>query len=273
MRLLPPSKSLLTATVTLLVTYWPALASVYDNGAPDRVDAWEMTAFVQADDFVLAKATRLDRVTFWEADALPFAFAGSFDWQIHSNTVGNSPGDVIASGTSANLSRVATGATVRGGYPEYLATFDIAPLSLPPGTYWLALHNGPPSNFLDYVLYWETTAAGDTLVSHERFTETPGPWYTNTYPGHSGELAFQIHGASAPDIATLAFQGDGLHLSVTTEAGYNYQIEYKNNIKDVAWTPLPGGEFVSGTGQNVDVVDHTPGVRNLPHRFYRAKLL
>src|SRR3954471_23147747 len=117
-----------------------ASGSVYDNGAPDRIDAWEMTSFVQADNFRLAKPARLERVTFWEADALPLAFAGSFDWQIHSNATGNSPGDVIASGTSSNLSRVATGMTVRGGYPEYLVTFDITPLSLAPGIYWLALH-------------------------------------------------------------------------------------------------------------------------------------
>ncbi len=54
-------------------------------------------------------------------------------------------GPAVFTGTSTNLTHVATG-FIFFGYLEYITTFDITPVSLPAGAYWLALHNGPLTN-------------------------------------------------------------------------------------------------------------------------------
>src|SRR4051794_2959157 len=89
----------LFAALAIFVSRSPATAALYDNGAPDHHDAWEMTSFVQADNFLLSRSARIEHVTFWAAET-PLSFAGSVDWQIHSNSSDNGPGDVVASGTS-----------------------------------------------------------------------------------------------------------------------------------------------------------------------------
>ena len=253
-----------------MLAFVPAKADVvYDNGPPDHSEGWEMTSFVQADDITLQKAARFEGVMFWVAQAGPFA--GSIYWEIYSNASNDSPGTLLYSGTATNVSYLATGITVFPVYPEYVVTFSVTPVSLAPGVYWLALHNGPLSNSTGLDIYWEGTPDAGARPSKEKYTNTDGPWYENVYPGLPSELAFQVSGVLAPDITGPTLQSNGPHISFTTTAGYYYQVEYKNNLSDPSWLPLPGAESVAGTGNIVEVIDHNAS--GLTRRFYRAKLL
>jgi hypothetical protein len=243
---------------------------IHDNGPPDHAEGWEITSFVQADDFTLQKAARFEAVTFWVAEAGPFE--GSIYWEIYSNSASDSPGTRLYSGTTNNLSHVATGITVFPVYPEFVITFNITPVNLPPGVYWLALHNGPLSHTTPLSIYWEGTPGSGARASQEKFVNTD-TWYDNIYPGLPSELAFQMFGVMAPDIAILAVQNNGPHISFTTTAGYNYQVEYKNSLADQSWAPLPGAEFIAGTGNIVQVIDSDASQQALRRRFYRARLL
>jgi hypothetical protein len=73
---------------------------------------------------------------------------------------------------------------------------------------------------------------------------------------------------TATGVTTLALMAtvshSGTALSFRTLAGYNYQIEYKNDLTDANWTPL--GSPISGNG-SIQVVNDTPGQT---HRFYRV---
>ena len=96
----------------------------------------------------------MENVKFWDFEGIG-SFVGSIVWQIYSNAENNRPGALLFNGTSTNLTHVATGFIVFG-YAEYITTFDIAPVSLPAGTYWLALHNGPLTNDTNLGrVYWE----------------------------------------------------------------------------------------------------------------------
>ena len=101
---------------------------------------------------------------FWNFEGSG-SFEGSIVWQIYSNAGNNRPGTLLFNGTSTNLTHVATG-FIFFGYPEYITTFDIAPVSLPAGTYWLALHNGPLTNDTNLGrVYWETPTTGQASAS------------------------------------------------------------------------------------------------------------
>ena len=67
-----------------------------------------------------------------------------------------------------------------------------------------------------------------------------------------------------PDLTDISVNGDQSTLTWPTLVGQNYQVEYKDNIDDPAWTPL--GIPVAGTGNPLNFDDNNNYV---PHRFYR----
>ena len=80
---------------------------------------------------------------------------GSLFWAIQSDS-GGSPGATVASGTTSNVSRQATGLKDSSQtFIEFENTFDIPITNLFAGTYWLTLHDGPlaATDFADF--YWE----------------------------------------------------------------------------------------------------------------------
>ncbi len=181
----------------------PARAELlYDNGFPSLTNGFELTHWIEADDFTLDTAAHLEGVKFWSFEGAG-SFEGSIVWQIYSNGPGGTPGALLFSGISANSTRVATG-FFYFGYAEYITTFDITPKLLPAGTYWLALHNGPLSN--DTALgrvYWETTSTLGARESRSQirsqFSPFIGLWLSNSIPpGTPSECAFQLNGTASP---------------------------------------------------------------------------
>ncbi len=174
---------------------------LYDNGPPSLTNGFELTHWIEADDFTLEVAARLESVKVWSFEGAG-SFEGSIVWQIYSNAPGGTPGTILFSGTSTNLTHVATG-SFYFGYAEYVTTFDITPKFLPAGTYWLALHNGPLSN--DSALgrvYWETTSTLGARESRSQIRSQMSPfislWLSNSIPpGAPSECAFQLNGTSS----------------------------------------------------------------------------
>ena len=70
-----------------------------------------------------------------------------------------------------------------------------------------------------------------------------------------------------PDLTGISASGNQYTVTWPTIAGQNYQVEYKDNLDDPAWTPL--GVPVAGTGNPLNVNDNN---NNAPHRFYRLMI-
>ena len=249
---------------------------IHDNGPPAPAeDGWEMTNWVEADDFTLEAGSRILAIKFWDFE-IPGSFGGSVSWRIYSNASSNSPGARIASGTSSNLTHAATGAVAFGPYREFVTTLQIVPVDLQRGIYWLALQIPAPANNPSRVFYWESTLRAGRFASHNRpvlADGTEGLWRTNEFPSYPSELAFQIEGIRAPRVTSFTV-GNGIpKLRFTTTANQNYRVEFKNNLLEPAWSPLPGWENVAGNGQEIVVEDSDPGLRTQSKRFYRAVLL
>ena len=166
--------------------------------------ATRLTHWIEADDFTLDTAARLEGVKVWSFEGAG-SFEGSILWQIYSNSANNTPGTLLFTGTSTNLTHVATG-FVYFGYAEHIITFDITPTTLTAGTYWLALHNGPLTN--DSVLgrvYWETTSTLGARGSRSDISPFLGLWLSNAVPpGAPSECAFQLNGTLSPAALAVA---------------------------------------------------------------------
>jgi hypothetical protein len=175
---------------------------IFDNGSSNQDDGWEMTQYWEADDFVLQDWTRISGFKFWNY-ARTGAFTGSITWEIYTNSSSNTPGRLIWTGTSSGVTHSLTGFDLFGTLFEGITTFQISPLTLERGTYWVAFHNGPRT-YLTRGMFWAPSGKRKTsgTPSHSRQTQSTGPWYSNDYPGMSPDLAFQIFGQIVPPLTT-----------------------------------------------------------------------
>ncbi len=243
-----------------------------------------MTGWMVADDFTLFTAARIEGIQFSELENNG-VFQGTILWRIYANSATDEPGLLLYSGTAASVNHAATG-FVDPPSEEFTDTFAIDPVSLPPGIYWLALHNGPLSNGSNQRVYWERTSTSGFRGSESDIgcgfagpLACPSPafandWGSNNAPdAPNSELVFQLSGVFGPSITGIARSSGIPQISFTTTAGQSYRVEYKNNLTDASWTTLPGSEMISGTGNIVQVIDSDPNIATVRHRFYRAVLL
>ncbi len=255
--------------------------NVYDNGPPyrpsppDHAVGMEMTAFIQADDFTLARPARLEGITFSDLER-GNNFQGVILVRIYSNASDDTPGAQLYENLSTSVNHVApVPAFVDPPLTEYINTVGITAVDLPAGTYWLALHNGPLSNGTKSYFYWEQAAGAGPRASELKFGPGfQGPWISNsTSDFPNAELVFQLTGVAAPQITAVSRSNGRPQISFTTSVSRYYRVEYKDALSDPSWTPVSGAESISGTGNPVQVTDPDPNVGNLPHRFYHAILL
>jgi hypothetical protein len=71
---------------------------------------------------------------------------------------------------------------------------------------------------------------------------------------------------ASPVVLTATRSGANINISFQTTSGFNYQVQYKNNLTDPSWTAL--GSPVVGDGTIKSVVDPTSG----SSRFYRVQI-
>lgn len=231
-----------------------------------------MTHWIDANQFSLGAAATLGTIKFWDVEASA-SFQGSVVWQIRANAANNTPGTILFSGTAMQVTHTSTGRKVDGVYPEFLNTFAVSSISLPAGSYWLVLHNGPLSNNLGQDIFWESAINASSAESLSDEAPFNGNWETN---GPSSQLAFQLIGVPdslRPRITAISRTNGVPQISFTTVSGQNYRMEYKNNITDASWTTVSGSENVPGTGGVVQKSDPDPTVVTRTRRFYRVMLL
>lgn len=256
-----------SAGLSLAGGSWAAI--IFDNGLPDRAGhGSEMTHWIEADDFTLTEPARIETITFWDIETTG-RFSSTVVWQIYANSPSGGPGALLYSGAVTDANHVATGFFV-DSRQEYVTTINIVPASLPRGTYWLGLHNGLLSNTQNLNVYWETTDTGSGLASQHRIAPFNGSWFTNAFPPLPPDFAFRLEGAVAPKLEGVGNKGGVPWLSFTTAHGYNYRVDYKTGVGDQRWTPLSGAENLVGTGELVQVSDHSANAGS--HRFYRVSL-
>jgi hypothetical protein len=242
---------------------------IYDNGSPSLLEGWEMTNWKDGDQFTCDVPSILTAVRFWTIETKP-TFYGSVFWEIRSTSAGDLPGDVLYSGMSLGASRLATGRRTCGA-AEVVNTFDMPAVSLPTGTYWLVLHNGPLSNTSSQSMFWGHAISTQTRPSRADMAPFLGQWYSN---GLASPLAFQLYGVPEtlrPRVKTFAKDSAGGRIVFTAVSGQNYRVEYKDNVPDAAWSTLSGYDGVVGYGQEFEAVDRNAG--SLPRRFYRVVLI
>lgn len=252
---------------------------LYDNGPPGLSDGYEMTHWREADRFVLGQGIIVDHVRYWDFQLSPSAFAGSVVWEIRGNSTSNTPGALLFSGITLNPTRTATGRINIDPLfpvPEYVVTFDTPSLTLPAGSYWLVLHNGPLSNNAGRSLYWEAANNTGTAPSLSDVAPFNSVWGSNSASSAPlSKVSFQLFGApeSAVPRVTAVRRSNGVpRVSFTTAAGQSYRVEYKNALSEQGWTVVTGAENVPGNGGTMEVADSDPAATQITRRFYRVVL-
>ena len=193
-------RHLLAAALALLAGAAPSPAAVvFDNGAPDLVNALEMTGWILAEDFTLAALTNISGVVFWALES-PTTYQGSFSWAIHANNAGT-PSAALQNGTGLAVTRESTGRSAFG-LSEYKYTFGIAPTNLAAGSYWLALHNGPLTTTIPTGFYWGT--APTVNGARARMDEAP---FEGAFTATTRELAYQLTTVPEPGVSTALLGG------------------------------------------------------------------
>ena len=245
---------------------------IFDNGVSNQDDGWEMTQFYEADDFSIAERTQLSGFKFWNYARTGY-FTGTITWEIYAD-IGGSPAHLVANGASSASTHTPTGFSLFGLLFEAVTTFDVPPVTLDPGTYWLALHNGPRQH-VTRGMFWAPTgkkrSSGTPSRSREALSD--GTWYSNDYPGMSPDLAFQVFGTVVPGVFGSGFVNGSPVVRFMSKVGKTYRLEYKRSLTDASWIAVPGRESIAGTGGEMQVDDPQSDARTARGRFYRVSVL
>jgi hypothetical protein len=198
--------ALATLTLLMFATLAHADTIIYNNGAPNQQSGNEMTEWVQTEDFTLTSSQTVTDIHFWDVD--PNSYAGSITWWIVGDSGGNPNFNDILETGNLNVNRVATGNCLSFGC-EFENSWNINPLLLGPGTYHLALHNGPVTLTTRNDFYWETTDLNGTPTGRE-CDLTTGACYSN-WNDNGQEHAFYLTGGggSTPEPGTILLLATG----------------------------------------------------------------
>jgi hypothetical protein len=179
---------------------------VYNNGGPNQQNGNEMTEWVQTEDFTLTSTQTVTDIHFWDVDTS--GYQGSITWWITGDSGGNPNfNDVLGTG-NLDVTRTATGICLFFGC-EFENSWNISALTLGPGTYHLALHNGPVTDTSRVGFYWETTNPNGTQTGLE-CNLTNGACY-NSWFNNGQEHAFYLTGGtSTPEPGTMVLMATGL---------------------------------------------------------------
>ncbi len=194
-------------TLLMLATVARADTIIYNNGGPNQQSGNEMTEWVQTEDFTLTSSQTVSDIHFWDVDS--GGYNGSITWWIVGDTGGNPNfNDVLGTG-NLDVTRVATGNCLSFGC-EFEDSWNINPLSLGPGTYHLALHNGPVTDTTRAEFYWETTDLNGTPTGRE-CDLTTGACYSSWFD-NGQEHAFNLTGGgggTTPEPGTILLLATG----------------------------------------------------------------
>jgi hypothetical protein len=197
---------------------------VVDNGAPSTVQAYDMTFFSAADDFITTSPITFNTIHFWALDdalginASIFNFSGTLSWYLYNDSGSYYPGSALTSGSvSSGISIVPTGTAITTStttFPIFELTFSIPSTTLPtPGKYWLRLKDGADGTApagSDPSVYWLESVNSPLVGVGSASSDSPinpsGAYDPGTNPLGWGfnarDSAFQL--VNAPEPGTLA---------------------------------------------------------------------
>jgi hypothetical protein len=145
----------------------------------------EISDKVSANEFVLGAAARIERIVVWLADAqandddVLNTFGGTLSWGIYDDDDGK-PGDLEASGQTSAPEIVFTEFQDIILADVARVTIELgSPVSLGPGTYWLALHEGGWGSLFDGTrVWWLGSPLVGAVSRHDDDEEVPSTWAT-----------------------------------------------------------------------------------------------
>lgn len=149
---------------------------VFSNGPADPVSGSgrEMSAWIQADDFLLTSDTVLTGASlqWFTLGAGLKPWDRTIDWYVFKDQDGT-PGDLLASGGALNVLSEFDGA---GTYSWYTTTFDFdTPVPVVASRrYWFGLHFA--SDFDRDDLYWADSTTGSMSSTHESLGGSMNNW-------------------------------------------------------------------------------------------------
>ena len=189
----------------ILASSFPAKAGlVWDNGPPSATLASRnISDLITADDFVLTSRSTLTSVSVYSVAAtLATSFDGTISASFYTNGSGI-PGSLITSGY--DTSPVITSSSI-AGLDEI--TFNFGSVTLGPGTYWIAFHEGLPFSPYDgsSIFLRRTDEQHGASLKSDSNLQNPTTWDDAPDPS---DLAFQLYGspAAVPEPSSLALCG------------------------------------------------------------------
>jgi hypothetical protein len=105
-----------------------------------------------------------------------------------------------------------------------------------------------------------------TLDGNQTILQLTGPASNDSQTINAGFFMLVPNAVATPITITPSLSGGQIKISFPTTTGFNYQVEYKNNLTDVGWTAL--GSPIPGNGAVQFVLDPASG----SHRFYHVHI-
>jgi len=214
---LPARSSLFLVGVSILVPLSAARADgpvQQDQSAFTLDNSYKFSSFASADDFVVTSAARVSRATIWVADNVPNdngvidSFSGAIGWSIWTDS-STLPGSLVASGEALDIVQVDSGAQDDFGDDIVAVSFALThPVSLAPGTYWFALHEGQWGQAGDGSEVWWAKSSSANGSGHAAAPDPAHPIWAHTTGDN--DVAFVLYDdAVVWDQSPIAAGGSG----------------------------------------------------------------
>mgnify|MGYP007070989295 CR=1 FL=1 len=284
--MLVPRQFLVSSFIVLSLAAACAQTTVWDNGTFGSPAGVEMTAKVVANDFVFTSTQTITAVRFWSfesTDVPAQTYYGSIYWAVYDHDPAlNQPRNLIASGLTPQVTRSIPPQPPNLGFFAQ-NDFAIAPVTLAPGTYWIALHNGPLRNAARSDFYWVAggvdrgpgyrsgVVVGDAVVWQPVATEQPDGGFV-LFGLTPGNLIYSSYSpgntfCDRPDCVSWAF---GSGFAGPLEVGFRFVTPRSNSFTlDAVTLSLsaavaaqaqsgPGGRIIISVNTDADGVPGAP---------------
>jgi len=204
-----PSTLGLAVLLAILILSTPSRGQVVStNGSPNGQAGFDIfNDYRAADDFAVSTPLTFDLIRFWALLPAGVTYAPPIFWQILTDAGGVPGGTAVASGSALASPTLRTALPV--GFDSWQFDVSIGPVSLGPGIFWLALHDGSLGDVTDSSLLWEMTngqAGSQFAVDFIPTAEWSGDW--------GGDLAFELRDTSpvtaTPEPSTITLVAIGL---------------------------------------------------------------
>ncbi len=170
--------------------------------------------FVLANDFALSEAVTILTGQVWLSDdeinnnGSLDSFSGILGWAIYTEGSNARPATLIAKGQDETPEMGDAGSQDDYGADIVKVTFELSPgVTLQPGRYWLAIHEGPWRSASDgSIVWWVETRSGPKGYSPVGDNDPTNPTYWDLRFDDGGDLAFTLSAEKTVGLRTLRFR-------------------------------------------------------------------